>query len=721
MQKTLKLLAFKSQQKKSIAKMRGKSVFTVASALWFSAICCSIPVCCAQDCALPTNFEWASTGPLAQPQNGWLSLKDFTCVNYNGEFIVYMSRVDSSGNYGGAMMTFTNWSQMATATQYDMPVATVAPTLIYFAPKNIWVLAYEFGPYTFGYLTSTDPTQTNGWSGPYDLYNNGSALDETIICDSTNAYLFFANDNGNIYRATMSIGDFPGTFTNAISILSDSNPNNLFEAVQVYTVQETTPQYLMIVECIGATGHRYFRSFTATNLMGSWTPLAATESAPFAGTTNVFFTNGNAWTADISHGDMVRYNPDQTETISPCNMQFLYQGDVPTSGLPYNKLPWQPALLTYTTNGPVGPVTYTWNASPGLGLQDGSGSWDLTTADWWNGSANVVWNNATLPPLTRFGVTNGPAGTVTLGAAITVSNLWFNPAGSGNYTIAAGPGGGTLTFVNGSTVTVATNCFPVISATVTGTTFIYAGPGALTLSGTNTYTGTTTVTNGTLLVNGSLAAGNTVIVGVGGVLGGSGGTINGPVTIQSGGTLSPGGSLSVLTFNSPLRLNAGSTSIFEISKSPLTNNAVNVSGTLTCVGALIVTNIGSMALTSGDSFRLFNAAVYHVAFASVLLPPLPAGLAWNTNALNTAGTLSVVALPRPVISSVKISGGGLVFAGNSGSSNATFYLLASTNLAAPLPNWNRVLTNQFDTAGGFNFTNAMDNNLPCCFYLLQVP
>ncbi len=98
----------------------------------------------------------------------------------------------------------------------------------------------------------------------------------------------------------------------------------------------------------------------------------------------------------------------------------------------------------------------------------------------------------------------------------------LGPAGSGNYTIAAGSSGGPLTFVNGSTVTVATNCFPVISAPVTGTNFIYAGPGALTLSGTNTYTGTTTVTNGTLLVNGSVAAGSTVKVGVGGVLGGSG-------------------------------------------------------------------------------------------------------------------------------------------------------------------------------------------------------
>jgi hypothetical protein len=305
---------------------------------------------------LPTTFEWTSSGPLAQPQNGWVALKDFSCVNYNGKFIVYMSTVNSSGSYGGAMMTFTNWSQMATAAQYAMPLATVAPTLIYFAPKNIWVLMYEWGPWSFSYLTSTNPANPNGWSGPYDLYE-GSSIDETVICDSTNAYLFFADDNGSIYRATMPIGNFPGTFTNATNIMTDTNEFNLFEAVQVYTVQGATPQYLMIVEAIGSTGNRYFRSFTATNLAGSWTPLAATQSDPFAGAANVTFSNGDAWTADFSSGDMVRNNPDQTQTINPCNMQFLYQGDVPSSGLSYNQIPWQPGLLTLingVTNGPPG-------------------------------------------------------------------------------------------------------------------------------------------------------------------------------------------------------------------------------------------------------------------------------------------------------------------------------------------------------------------------------
>ena len=292
-------------------------------------------------CALPTTFKWTSTGALAQPKSGWVSLKDFSSVVYNNQHIVYMSTVDGAGAYGGAVMTFNDWPEMATATQTPLPYGGIAPTLMYFKPKNIWVLLYEWGPWSFTYLTSTNPTSASSWQGPYKLYD-GASIDETVVCTSTTCYLFFANDDGTIHRASVAIGDFPGAFTNATTILTDTR-ENLFEAVQVFTVKGAN-QYLMLVEAMGTAG-RYFRSFTATDLGGTWTPLAATESSPFAGKANVTFS-GTAWTGDISSGDLVRDNPDETQTIDPCNLQFLYQGLVPNTISDYNKLPWQPGVLT---------------------------------------------------------------------------------------------------------------------------------------------------------------------------------------------------------------------------------------------------------------------------------------------------------------------------------------------------------------------------------------
>jgi endo-1,4-beta-xylanase len=54
------------------------------------------------------------------------------------------------------------------------------------------------------------------------------------------------------------------------------------------------------------------------------------------------------WTADFSHGEMIRASNDQHLVINPCHMQFLYQGEDPAASGAYSQLPWRLGLLTQT-------------------------------------------------------------------------------------------------------------------------------------------------------------------------------------------------------------------------------------------------------------------------------------------------------------------------------------------------------------------------------------
>jgi hypothetical protein len=55
-------------------------------------------------CPFPTSFQWTDYGgPFAEPKNGWVSLKDFTNVVFDGQHIVYSTYNDGT-NYGSQMV-----------------------------------------------------------------------------------------------------------------------------------------------------------------------------------------------------------------------------------------------------------------------------------------------------------------------------------------------------------------------------------------------------------------------------------------------------------------------------------------------------------------------------------------------------------------------------------------------------------------------------------------
>ena len=303
--------------------------------------------------------------------------------------------------------------------------------------------------------------------------------------------------------------------------------------------------------------------------------------------------------------------------------------------------------------------------------------------------------------------------TVQLGALIGGPNTSLEGATSANNLTTYVIGGKNLN------TTFAGKIFEVNSARAAAITKI--GTGTFTLTGANTYTGTNNVNGGTLLVNNTTGWGtgtnNFVIVNNGGTLGGKG-FIFGPVIVNAGGALAPGSnSVGTLTLRSNLTLNAGAILNFELAAIAASDKLV-VSNGLVLGGTLNVTNLAGFG---AGTYTLMN---YGGALSGTLpaIGSKPAGFSCTVNT-NTAGQVRLIVQTQtpPMFGNIVITNGNAIFNGTGGPTNVPYFVLNSTNLAAPLSNWTRLLTNQFDNNGNFNFTNAISTNSPQEFYLLQLP
>lgn len=250
--------------------------------------------------------------------------------------------------------------------------------------------------------------------------------------------------------------------------------------------------------------------------------------------------------------------------------------------------------------------------------------------------------------------------------------------------------------------------------------FIKAGSGLLVLSGINTYEGNTMINEGTLAVLGTNGVGfgefhvasGTTLVGTG--------TINDFVFVENGGTVSPGllpGSIGTLNTLAPVSL-SGTTRI-DIAKSgaALTSDRLAGSASLTLGGTLTVVATGD-ALAANDTFQILDALQFAGTFASLNLPPLTTGLNWDVSELATAGRIKVVA---PTLITPVISGGNLTLGATGGTPGASYRILASTDVAAPLDTWTEVATGTFDANGNLSVTLPVNPNEPRKYYAVRTP
>lgn len=309
------------------------------------------------------------------------------------------------------------------------------------------------------------------------------------------------------------------------------------------------------------------------------------------------------------------------------------------------------------------------------------------------GRINITRNSANSTYEDKFIVNTAlgfPNATVNLGTSGLIMCYKNGTADNGTTTIKMG----MLTGVAGSVVYNAgvevgsNHTNGSFAGTFTGATTIRkVGSGLWILSGENTNTGATTVAEGTMTVSGKLgsgavtvqngatlnlngtAAGSAVVANGGtlvlsGTLSGSlnnsglvrgNGTVNGVSISSAGSEIQPGSAIvGTLTFNSGLTLRAGSRLSMQVLGGVTNADQLKVAGALTLGGTLEVSSYaGNFA--SGTAYTLLNAGSIAGTFDEIILPELPAALAWDTTELYTAGILKVVTgvsgMKRPTLES----------------------------------------------------------------------
>lgn len=323
------------------------------------------------------TFQWTTGDPVISPKpdatHDSVAVKDPTVVKVGRDYHVFMTTTGGEGEgWNLAYKTFTDWSEAdaAPVTYLDTtdigPGYRAAPQVFYFAPQKLWYLVYQDGG--AAYSTTSDISDPMSWSEPrhfleemppivQENIEGGFWLDFWNICDDEKCYLFSTDDNGHHYRSETTVKEFPNGFGDTVIAKEDPDRFAMFEGDAVYRIGGAD-QYLMLIEAFGPDGARMYKAWTADSLDAvgdEWEPLAVTGDDAFGRMTQVAF-EGDRWTMDFSHGELLRDGRDQSLTIDPCEpLQFLFQGYDPEeeAGPGYGDKPYHLGLATAEGPNPI--------------------------------------------------------------------------------------------------------------------------------------------------------------------------------------------------------------------------------------------------------------------------------------------------------------------------------------------------------------------------------
>lgn len=657
-----------------------------------------------------------------------------TSLTWHGDGISNIWDVNQSANWlaqNGAQTVFTN----ALPTVFDDTGSNAIPVtlLTNVQPGTLMITASKDYIFTGPGSVAGAGSLIKAGSGTLTLMNSNTYSGNTSINAGT---LKLLGMDGLVHRWSFNgtLADSVGGQTAAIVNLGGNNATLNANSVTLVGGARSTSGYVSLGANLlpNATSPVTIEIWATPNAIQNWSRIIDVGTSTSENLL-MSWTQGTTLASDrVEWKDSVTSTADNTCQPYSLGTEFHI------------------ALVIEPGAGTNGTTRVTWYraAAAGSTLGNARGSFDsantlvnFLNANFWLGrsaytsdntaSASYnevrIWNRALSADELQTLQVSGPdavfAATLPANTALNLngSTAVFDNSSGHMQTVGSlsGVTGSEVKLSNGGLTAGSGNASTTFAGILNGTnSFVKVGTGSLVLSGDSPASGSCVLSNGALVVNGSFAGG---VVAAGGMLEGNG-SIGRDAIIRPGATVAPGvNAIGALTFGGNLTLAAGATNFMEISHSPLTNDALNVQGILSGGGTLAVLDQGSGILAAGDRFRLFNATAYNLAFATVDLPALPAGLAWDVSQLPSAGMISVAPINPPELGSVKVSGNALIFRGTGGVPAGDYYLVGTTNLATPFTNWTRLITNQFDARGDFNFTNQIDPDWPQGFYRLLLP
>ncbi len=298
-----------------------------------------------------TENKWEAGDPIFfhGPSGSFdeIAVKDPSIVFFEGIWhLFYTAR--SQQEYTTGYVSAKSLTDLQSAPRHELKMIRgktrygCAPQIFYYEPQNKWYLIFQNrdSNYQPAFSTTGTISDPESWSKPKPLIVKDSPekwIDFWVICDDSQAYLFYTQAHKRVIVRSTSLDSFPGGWSESKMVFDD-----VHEAVHIYKVKDKE-EYHMIYE-LNNDGMRSFGKAIAKDLNGPWKRIT---DRYVTGTQLKYIEKSSIWTEMASHGEAVRSGYNEQMEYDPDECRWLIQGilkkDIKVS---YSTLPWKLGVIS---------------------------------------------------------------------------------------------------------------------------------------------------------------------------------------------------------------------------------------------------------------------------------------------------------------------------------------------------------------------------------------